>query len=80
VEKYEREIHQADRAAKKWDQMQVNPGAAIKDAAHVPKQFEFERAQVEFQPELATTEAEIDGDMREIEAECGSIRLDMRAL
>jgi chromosome segregation ATPase len=80
IQKYEREIQQTEKTAKKWTQVQISTVAAIKDAELVAKRFELERAQAEFQSELATKEAEIDAEMREIESECGELRLEIQAL
>jgi predicted nuclease with TOPRIM domain len=80
VRKYQREVMQSERTAKKWTQVQINTFAAIKDAELVAKRFELERIQAEFQNELANKEAEIDAEMREIESECGELRIEIQTL
>jgi chromosome segregation ATPase len=78
--KYQREIAQAEKNAKKWTKTQVTTVAAIKDAELVAKRYELERVQAEFQTELANKEAEIDAEVREIETECGELRVEIQQL
>lgn len=79
-QRYEKELMQSEKKAKRWTKTQVDTVAAIKDAELVAKRYELERLQTEFQIELATKEAEIDAEMREVDAECGELRVEVQRL
>ena len=78
--KYQKELLQTEIRSKKWAKAQVATVAAIKDAELMAKQYELERLQAEFNTELVNKEVEIDTEMREIDGECGDLRIQIQQL
>lgn len=78
--RYQKELFQTEKRSKKWAKAQVDTVAAIKDAELIAKQYEFERLQEEFNQEFANKEVEIDMEMREVDAECGDLRIQVQQL
>lgn len=78
--RFQKELFQTEKRSKKWAKAQVDTVAAIKDAELIAKQYELERLQEEFNQEFANKEVEIDMEMREVDAECGDLRIQVQQL
>lgn len=78
--KLERELLQTEKISKKWARTQVDTVAAIKDAELTTKQYEFERDNEEHLAAFAAKEAEVDNEIRQIDAECNELKSQIHSL
>ncbi|EAY19349.1 hypothetical protein TVAG_452630 [Trichomonas vaginalis G3] len=73
-------ILKSQKNMKKWTKTQVDTVSAIREAEVEAKRYELERLQAEYEADLANKETEFESELRDIQTECGELRVKIQQL
>ena len=80
IQRFQKDVVRSSRNAKKWAKTQVDTVTAIKEAEIEQHRYNLERLQNEYEAALDVKEFQNDEEIREIQTECGELRVEIQNL